>query len=150
ASGAILIQENDGNRLEGNFIGTDVTGTQPATGGVFVFASSQNTLGGTAPESRNVISGFSGGFNIIGRCGPATDPVVQLYDTRSNLVQGSYIGTDRNGTTGLGGGGVSVSCAVNNTIGGATPAARNIISGNNGDGVILGGNDGVAGNNRLL
>ena len=49
----------------------------------------------------------------------------------SNLIQGNYIGTDVAGTAGLGNGLVGIFIlGSNNTIGGTTAAARNLISGN--------------------
>ena len=61
----ILLQTNGGNVIEGNFIGTDVTGTTvlPNTGvaGVFVSNVPNNTIGGTTAETRNVLSGNGDG-----------------------------------------------------------------------------------------
>jgi len=59
-----------------------------------------------------------------------------------NTVQGNFIGTNAAGNTALGNGniGVVVGNAGNNTIGGNTPAARNIISGNTSFGVYIVGN----------
>ena len=57
-----------------------------------------------------------------------------------NLVEGNYIGTDYLGTEALGNiqGGISIGdAATNNTVGGITPGARNLISGNYGDGVSI-------------
>ena len=50
----------------------------------------------------------------------------------NNVVQGNFIGTDVSGTAKLGNNeaGVEIIDVPNNTIGGTTPAARNIISGN--------------------
>ena len=47
--------------IEGNFIGTDPTGTlaRPNSGGIRVF-SSDNRIGGLTPAARNVISGNTG------------------------------------------------------------------------------------------
>ncbi len=55
-----------------------------------------------------------------------------------NLIEGNHIGTDPSGADNLGNDrdGVSVSGA-NNVIGGITPGARNVISGNGGQGVTL-------------
>ncbi len=56
-----------------------------------------------------------------------------------NVIEGNHIGTNPAGTLAQpnGGGGISVQSA-NNRIGGLTPAARNVISGNAGTGVVLG------------
>ena len=55
----IHIQTNGGNSVEGNFIGTDISGTSDlgnADDGVRIF-SSNNTIGGTTLGAGNVISG---------------------------------------------------------------------------------------------
>ncbi|MBI5383588.1 MAG: HYR domain-containing protein, partial [Verrucomicrobia bacterium] len=108
-----------GNRVQGNFIGTDITGTAALgnSEGVFIGWDGQNLVGGIEPGSRNVISG-----NGIG------------LDLRSSgtLVRGNFIGTDVTGTVALGNGcGIYMADAsVSNTIGGTAPGAGNVISGN--------------------
>ena len=59
--------------------------------------------------------------------------------TTGNLIQGNFIGTDVSGAVGLGNvnDGVEIRESQGNTIGGLSTAARNIISGNQGDGVLL-------------
>jgi titin len=109
--------------VEGNFIGTDVTGTGslPNYRGIQITDASGNTIGGTTAGARNLISGNNTiGVMIVG--GTAT----------GNRVQGNYIGTDVNGIASLGndGPGIVISDARNNVIGGTTVAARNLISGN--------------------
>ena len=71
---------------------------------------------------------------VINRFG--SDGVV-LNASSGTSVVGNFIGTDTNGTLALGNGfiGVFLNGADNNTIGGVSPAARNIISGNNTFGV---------------
>jgi hypothetical protein len=130
--------------VEGNFIGTDPTGTiaEPNTNsGVLVrpFGNSvpiNNTVGGERPDKRNVISGnFGGGVRI---------------EEDSNNVVDNYIGTkkDRSGSLPNGFDGVSIAGgASNNTIGGATPASANTIAFNQGIGVSVSDN-GVG--NRVL
>src|SRR5262249_21341419 len=63
-----------GNRIQGNFLGTDATGTQPLgnTGaGVRVFSGTGNTVGGTAPGAGNRIAFNTGaGVLIAGNAGP--------------------------------------------------------------------------------
>ncbi|MCB0057870.1 MAG: right-handed parallel beta-helix repeat-containing protein, partial [Caldilineaceae bacterium] len=60
------------------------------------------------------------------------------------VIQGNYIGTDAAGTTavpngafGLVNAGIYVDNTPNTQIGGASPDARNVIAGNNGDGIAL-------------
>jgi CSLREA domain-containing protein len=117
-----------GNQIEGNFIGTNVTGTMVlANGGsgVAVFRTTNNTIGGTTATARNVISGNdNGGIQIFANFG-------QESETTANLVVGNFIGTDRTGTQSVGNSkGVAIFNASSNTVGGTTAAERNIISGN--------------------
>jgi uncharacterized delta-60 repeat protein/CSLREA domain-containing protein len=117
--------------LEGNYIGTDVTGLQRQPNGlhgVRVSNSASNVIGGLASGTGNVISGNAlSGVAIIG--GAAT----------GNLVQGNRLGTDVAGTLAVANGnhGVLINGAPGNTVGGAEAAARNVISGNTGNGVYL-------------
>ena len=109
-----------GNRVRGNFIGTDSSGTAALGGnGVSVSDSPNNLIGGTSEPERNVISGSSS-FNV-GIAGALAT---------GNTVQGNFISTDVTGTTALGGDGVFIFLtASNNLIGGVVAEARNIISG---------------------
>jgi hypothetical protein len=138
----VLIDSGDGNRVEGNFIGTDVTGTLAVTnedaginiGGVSGI-SSNNVIGGTTPHARNLISGNGTGVVVA---------------TSNNRVEGNFIGTDVSGTLAVGNAdGVDIGTGSNNTIGGTTRAARNIISGNFNSGITesgFGDGDRVEGN----
>jgi uncharacterized repeat protein (TIGR01451 family) len=121
-----------GNLVQGNYIGTNATGSAPlgnSLDGVNINAPG-NTIGGTALGAGNVISGNNEDGVEISSSG-----------STGNQVQGNFIGTDVNGTADLGNtdDGVSIVNAPSNTIGGTTAAARNIISGNNGDGVLVSG-----------
>jgi len=113
---------NGGNLIEGNFIGTDVTGMAASSNsgaGIVISFVSNNTVGGTALGAGNLIS--ANGSNGIFIDGPS----------ESNTVQGNFIGTDVTGTVPLGNeSGIVMNSSGNNTIGGGTPAARNVISGN--------------------
>src|SRR5436309_7305650 len=91
-SGIRLVSSN--NHVEGNFIGTDATGTLTrgnASHGVLIADGSGNVIGGTTPDRRNLISGLNGGdgLNISG---PAS----------GTTVQGNLIGTNAAGTGALG------------------------------------------------
>ncbi|MCS6805114.1 MAG: right-handed parallel beta-helix repeat-containing protein, partial [Blastocatellia bacterium] len=130
-SNGIVIEANGGNLIEGNFIGTNLTGTADlgnSNDGVRIFGVPTNTIGGTTTTARNIISGNnSDGVEINGRA------------SFSNQVQGNFIGTNVTGTARLdnAGHGVRIFGATNNTIGGTTAGARNVISGNNEDGVHI-------------
>ncbi|HWP45948.1 MAG TPA: FG-GAP-like repeat-containing protein [Candidatus Limnocylindrales bacterium] len=133
AGNGILITTGGGNLIQGNFIGTDVSGTTALGNGgtgIFINLASNNLIGGTTPGSGNVISGNgSAGIQIFG--GSAT----------GNRIQGNFVGTNFNGTVALGNAfdGIFLVNAPGNTLGGTTPGARNIISGNKLNGIeILG------------
>jgi CSLREA domain-containing protein len=128
-----------GNVVQGNYIGTDANGTAAIGNdehGISIADAPSNTIGGTAAGAGNVVSGNAlHGIEII--FGNATD----------NTVQGNYIGTDVSGTVALSNGeqGVVIADAPSNTIGGTTGGARNVISGNTGNGVWIDGT-GASGN----
>jgi hypothetical protein len=133
------------NRVEGNYIGTDVTGARPlgnASDGVAIVEAHGNTVGGTAGGAGNLISA-----NAL------TGVAIQGVAATGNVVAGNLIGTDVSGRERLGnfGYGVSINVASQNTIGGATDGARNVISDNRG-GVFIGSDvlAGSADGNRVL
>lgn len=137
ASGANGIQiegtGTDNNVVQGNFIGTDATGELDrgnTSDGVRIGNGAQsNTIGGTAPEARNIISGNDGdGVDIQGN------------GTTGNVVQGNYIGTDDDGEQDLGNSAEGVDLSADgNTIGGSVAGAGNVISGNNLRGIYVTG-----------
>jgi hypothetical protein len=119
-----------GNEVLGNFIGTNAAGTSaPGNGdGVDIQQADDTTIGGTANGARNIISGNrDAGIQIVSD------------SATGNEVLGNYIGTDKNGTSDLGnsGEGVHISDARESTIGGTASGARNVISGNNLQGVLI-------------
>jgi titin len=127
-----LIISGSGNVVQGNYIGTDVTGTQPLGNGlgVWIESGSDNLIGGQAAGEANLISGNGSGVFI---------------SASGNVVQGNYVGTDASGTVPLGNEfGQAFGLVLNgsnNLIGGTTAQARNLISGNGYTGIrILGGN----------
>jgi hypothetical protein len=121
------------NQVQGNYIGTDVSGTADlgnARFGVYILDAPSNTIGGTASGARNVISGNTYGVAIEGD------------GATVNQVQGNYIGTDVSGTMDLGNASFGVwvvNEANNNTIGGTASGAGNVISGNDANGVEING-----------
>jgi hypothetical protein len=109
------------NVIQGNYIGTDITGTSPLPNnqGIYFSDAGPNRIGGINPGEGNLISGNdSTGIHFF-------------PDAPGNLVEGNRIGVDASGTTALGNGfyGIWIESA-SNTIGGATAGARNTISGN--------------------
>jgi len=122
---------SSGNIVQGNYIGTNVAGTAalPNIDGV-VSTATNNTIGGTAAGSRNVISGNTRyGVAVVGS------------SLLTNVIHGNYIGTDASGAASLGGNlsaGVFLQ-ASGNLVGGTTASARNVISGNAGRGLYIAG-----------
>ena len=133
---AIVIESGGGNLVAGNFIGVDLSGTAAAPNsgfGVIIQNSPNNTLGGITPEARNVISANFSGINVVGA------------QATGNVIQGNYVGTDVTGTLDLGNNfsGILVGAAPDNTIGGTTAGAGNLISGNNNHGIEQGSGTGT-------
>jgi hypothetical protein len=132
-SGIVLTAGAADNRVQGNFIGTDRTGTRKlgnVSMGVFLWGATNNIIGGPTTAERNVIAG--NGRNGI---------QVSLQGGRGggNVFQGNYVGTDVTGAIDLGNGlgGVFVETADNALTG-------NVIAGNEESGVLLAA--GAAGN----
>jgi parallel beta-helix repeat protein len=136
-----------GNVVQGNFIGTDVTGTVALANPVSAFGitnATDNLIGGTEPGAGNIIAGGSlGGLRIITQevfGGSAAD----------NIIQGNFIGTDLTGTIELGNGGHGIELAntSGNIIGGTASGAGNIIAHSGEDGVFVesGTNNTILGN----
>ena len=116
-----------GTVIEGNYIGTDPTGTlaRPNAKGVVVFTGPTNvTIGGTTAGSGNVISGNTGAIGVE----------ITGSGSSNNAVEGNYIGTNAAGTAALGNDtGVQIdSGASKNTIGGSTAVQTVTISGSSG------------------
>ncbi len=122
----------NGNTVQGNLLGTDITGRAALAngeGGMAIFTgASHNLIGGITPEARNVISGNTGNGGAV----------IYGEGASENLLQGNYIGTDVNGTLALANTGYGIfigGAATNNTIGGTPAGAGNLVSGNSEDGI---------------
>ena len=121
----IELDDLGGNRIEGCFLGTDVTGTNALPGqatGVFVNGSPNNLIGGTTTADRNVILTV-----LISGFDPSGD-----RDTSGNRVEGNFFGTDLTGTAFLKENsftGISIDSAFSETIGGLEAGAGNLIDG---------------------
>lgn len=109
------------NIIEGNFFGTDPTGTiaRGSLNAVHLYGISGNTVGGTATPARNLFSGGSMGVALNAGANAST-------------VLGNLFGTDVSGSSALGNDGNSVlitGSSWNNTIGGMEAGATNVLSG---------------------
>ena len=129
-SGVDLSSGAQNNTIQGNFIGTSKWGTNAvpnSESGVAMAAATNNLVGGTTAGARNVISGNAqAGIFVTGF-------------SRSNRVEGNYIGVGVTGTNVVGntGSGVLITNAVNNFIGSTATGGGNVISGNADSGIIL-------------
>jgi hypothetical protein len=140
--------------IQGNYIGTDPYGTYSLGNydGIVDNSLGGNTIGGTSPWYRNVISGNSNAgiqiqptiyyvpFSTVSTniivVGPGPIKTPQPPHQTPDLVEGNYIGTTASGNSALGNGtGLATSTAV--VIGGSTSGARNVISGNSGAGIAV-------------
>jgi CSLREA domain-containing protein len=138
------------NLIQGNYVGIDVTGSTAIPNddlgerpyvGILISDAERNTIGGTVAGARNVVSGGRGAGIAI-RGFPSMDN--SSGGARGNAIQGNYVGTNAAGTAKLPnqGDGIEITngSTVNSdvTIGGDTPEARNIISGNGRHGINIG------------
>jgi hypothetical protein len=139
-----------GDVVQGNFLGTDVTGKQALGNGgadIYVYYGVNVTIGGTTPAARNVISGAVPGPIDSNNFGYG-DGIFLVGTSVQAVVQGNFIGTDVTGTKSLGNSddGILI-ISANNLIGGSTPGAGNVISGNDHYGINeFGGGDLLEGN----
>ena len=136
----------NGNRIRGNYIGTDVDGLDDLGNwdyGIHIAEGAQNNIiGGNRDAGEgNLLSGndFQG---------------VLITDTATsgNVVTGNVIGLAIDGTTPLPNADTGVHLGVlaqNNTIGGVTPGERNIISGNGRNGVTIEGSGNIVSGNYI-
>ncbi|MCK4666173.1 T9SS type A sorting domain-containing protein, partial [Candidatus Dependentiae bacterium] len=129
------------NRVLGNYIGTDVNGTNDlgnsSCGIIIQTGAKSNTIGGTISGARNIISGND-----------STGVYITSNNTDNNVVLGNYIGTDVTGAIDLGNSwdGIRVGNGAEfNFIGGEISGSGNIISGNDMSGVLI-YNSGTANN----
>ncbi len=136
-----------GNVIQGNYIGVNAAGTSGIAnnGDGILLNDSQgqgnltnNTIGGTTGTTPG--GACTGACNVISG-NNANGVGIWHSDAQSNSVVGNFIGVNAEGTGSIANGdiGVEINEAPNNTIGGTTPAARNILSGNNGAGILLTG-----------
>jgi titin len=122
------------NQVQGNFIGTDASGSLALGNGHWgvIAAGTGNTIGGTAAGSGNVVSGNG------------TSGIVIPNSISGNTVAGNFIGTDATGTQmvcGHSAAGIEVS-GGGNLIGGTAAGAGNVIAFNKLDGVRVDGQTG--------
>jgi titin len=120
-----------GNQVQGNYIGTDATGSaaMPNGGnGIGIYGASGNFIGDIVAGAGNVISGNTGNGVYIGGT-----------TASGNLVRGNRIGTSADGMAALGNdSGVAIAAGANGKIVGDIGFPySNLISGNRVCGVLI-------------
>jgi uncharacterized repeat protein (TIGR01451 family) len=133
------------NLVQGNYIGTDITGTLPlgnGLSGITLLDSSGNTIGGTTTAAGNVISANGGGTQP----GISISRGISASGSQDNMIENNLIGTDANdsgATTNLGNSfGIVDTDSSNNMIG--VPGSGNIISYNSIGGIFIFSSAGTA------
>ncbi|MBL8814266.1 MAG: cadherin domain-containing protein, partial [Planctomycetaceae bacterium] len=132
AQSGIAIGTSSNNVLQGNFIGTDATGSLDrgnSLHGIAIFnGSANNQIGGLNAGEGNVISGNNtNGINITNA------------GSTGNVIIGNIIGLDASGSADLGNSQVGVAVAIDadSTVIGQSGGGRNIISGNDQFGIRI-------------
>ncbi|PYJ85927.1 MAG: hypothetical protein DME70_08825, partial [Verrucomicrobia bacterium] len=143
---AINFSQNGNNIVQGCYLGTDTTGTLPASNrnGIFSLQISNIQIGGTTAEERNIISG-----NRFEGIKLSENDSVHGIETGGHVIQGNYVGTDVTGTkavpncteTANGAAGLSGIYVIGNgvKIGGPETGTGNLVSGNASGGISLEG-----------
>ncbi|MBK7706527.1 MAG: carboxypeptidase regulatory-like domain-containing protein [Acidobacteria bacterium] len=129
----IFISSGIGNVIEGNYLGTDITGAtrlSTTASSVVIQFSNDNLIGGSSAAQRNVIAT---GITVSGN---------------GNTIRGNYIGTNAAGTAAIGlNVGIDLGYSSTNTvIGGSLPGEGNLISGNVTGISVYSGNFSITGN----
>ncbi len=127
----VLVRAAGGMVIEGNLIGTNVTGNVALSNDIGVqvgqdnFGTALTIVGGDAPGARNVISGNS-------------QDGILVDDAINTVITGNYIGVGADGSTAIPNEvGVSTVKSSGVTIGGSTPGERNVITGNEAQGIRI-------------
>jgi len=130
---AIRLDTNGANVIQGNYLGTNTSGTAALGNGngVLILNSAGNIIGGATPGTRNVISGND-------------QRALEIATAAGTVVQGNYIGTNAAGSAAILGAvgnhsGVFVSTSPNTRIMG------NVISGTQGAGIQIQNTTGSSG-----
>lgn len=129
--GGIQISGAEGSNatIVGNFVGTDVAGSQAVPNGfqgVVAIDSANATIGGSAPGEGNLISGNTGAG-------------VTLVNSRGMQILGNRIGVASDGSSPLGNGapGVVIRACLQTKCGGPLPGEGNQIAFNTRAGVLV-------------
>lgn len=135
-NGRGILVQGSSNFIRGNIVGLDKDGTTvlPNAGntgghGIQISGGNNNVIGGDGPGEGNIFAG-NAGHGVFVQAGAG------------NMVMGNFIGTNSAGAAGLGNalrGVMHPGTASGTLIGGDSPGAKNVISGNLGAGVEVSG-----------
>jgi hypothetical protein len=151
SNGIAITAQNGGtasnNIISGNYVGTDASGGGAIanTGdGILI-----NNAVGTGVMANNTIGGTTGttpGGTCTGACNlisgnTANGAGLWHGGVTGTVFSGNFVGANASGTSAIPNGniGLEINETANNTAGGTTAAARNILSGNGGAGLFLTG-----------
>ena len=152
---AITIVTTTGGTIQGNKIGTDITGTLAIPNDTYYYfanpaavilanGASDITIGGTDGRRSQRHQRQRWGWNP-GQCRLSLrrgEPPYNDGVNQDNTVEGNYIGIKADGSGALPNAGTGIyvaGTALNTTIGGTAAGAANVISGNAGNGVLIDG-----------
>src|SRR5262249_44642074 len=120
----------------------ELSGTSaPGTDGL-VISGGGTTVRGLVINGFQEATGFGGGTPIF---------LLNLGNNANNVIAGNFIGTNAAGTAAVANTrGIDVEAAApGTTVGGTAPAARNLISGNLGNGIVLASDNNVVQGNEI-
>jgi CSLREA domain-containing protein len=132
----------EGARIVGNFIGLDRNG-----GGFSNVGNSQDGVRVSSTPNVEIGDAVTGGGNAISDNGRHGVEIVGTSST-NNVVLGNVIGTNKNGASDFGNAedGVRIGNSSTVSIGDTVEGARNVISGNDANGVFISGTSSATGN----
>lgn len=131
------------NKILGNYIGTDVTGTQAfpngtgnaTDGGIYVQLGSNNIIGGVTAGENNLISG--------------NNPHGVVLASSNGRIIGNQIGVNVTGTAALPNDvGIRIT-SYSNAVGDTLTSSGNVISGNSIAGIVISGNSNLIRSNWI-
>ena len=130
-AGSGIVLTTGSTRVEGCYVGVTPDGLRGACGYGVTLHAGGNQVGSTTPAGRCVISGNTNDAIRVARG-------AMNLELASIVIVGNLIGTTPDGTGRLGNGrGVFLGNARSIFLGGADPDAANVISGNDGDAVVI-------------
>ena len=132
----INLQNSSSNTIQGNYLGLNLagevgSGNQILNTGIRVENAPNNLIGGTVAGAGNVVSNTRGFTFSVGI-------LVTGSPSQNTVIKGNFVGTNAAGMTDAGNNrGIEIDLPSSAVIGGKTIAERNVIAGNDTDGILL-------------